>query len=351
MRRRQLLRLLAASALAPVLLTGCGDGAVPSPSVSGAEDLSGQLKGSGASLPDAYYHRMIGDFERIAPGATISYQAVGSATGKTEFARYLTDFAGTDSAVTPADSITPGSFVYVPTVAAPITIAYNLTGVPDLRLRPGTLAAIFQRDITNWNDPAIAADNPAAALPGQAITVVHRADGSGTTDDVTRYLVAAAPSWRLGSGQTIDWPTDTLAGERNTGVAQLIRQHPGAIGYVDLRDAAEAGLATAALRNRDGRFVGPTLEAATAALAAAQVHADLTYDTLDAPGAGAYPLTAPTYLLVRTGYGDFAKARLVKGFLTYLLNEGQGSADDVGFAPLPEVVRLQALAQLDRIRG
>lgn len=347
MLRRWLLVLAAVSVLA--LVSGCGG--APSPSATGAAELSGPLRGSGASLPDAFYQEVISSFKEAGPHATISYEAVGSAAGRKAFAEYRADFAGTDSAVMHVDGIKPGSFVYLPTVAAPIAVAYTLTGVEDLKLSPDTVARIFQREVTRWNHPAIVADNPGSPLPDQAITVVRRADGSGTTDNFTRYLVLAAPSWRLRSGDRIDWPADTQAAERSTGVARLVRQQPGAVGYLDLRDAAEAGLAMAALRNRDGRFVEPSIEGATMALAAAQVHGDLTYDVLDAPGAGAYPITALTYVLVRTGYGDVAKADLVKDFLTHLLTDGQAIADDVSFAPLPVVVRQQALAQVDRIRG
>ncbi|GAA1369244.1 phosphate ABC transporter substrate-binding protein PstS [Catellatospora chokoriensis] len=342
--------LVSAILLAQALLSGCGR-AGGSPTVADAYTLSGPFEGSGASLPDAYYQAVIAAFKEVAPEATVSYDAIGSAAGKKEFAQRLTDFAGTDSAVTDTDAITPGTFVRLPTVAAPVTIAYTLAGVDGLRLRPDTIARIFQRDIRHWRDPRIVADNPGVPLPDLEITVVRRADGSGTTDNFTRYLVAAAPSWRLGSGDSIDWPAGTQAGERNTGVAGLIQHRAGSIGYLDLRDATQAGLATAAVRNRDGRFVEPTIEAATTALAAARVHGDMTYDVLDAPGVGAYPITALSYLLVRTSYGDVAKAELAKRFLTYLLNDGQALADDVSFARLPEVLRQQALAQLDKIRG
>ncbi|MEU8006211.1 phosphate ABC transporter substrate-binding protein PstS [Catellatospora sp. NPDC049111] len=341
--------LAAVFLLAQSVLAGCGR--VSSPALADAYAHSKQFEGSGASLPDAFYQAVIRGFRQVVPDATVSYEAIGSAAGRKEFAENLTDFAGTDSAVTDADGIRPGTFVRVPTVAAPIAVAYHLAGVDRLRLRPDTVAKIFQRDVRRWNDPAIAADNPGASLPDLAITVVRRADGSGTTDTFTRYLDAAAPSWRLRSGENVDWPAGTLAKEGSSGVASSIGHQAGSVGYLDLRDAREAGLATVAMQNRDGRFVEPTIEAAMTALAAARVHGDMTYDVLDAPGAGAYPITALSYLLVRTSYGDVAKADLAKRFLTHLLNDGQAIADDVNFAPLPEVVRQQALAQVDKIRG
>src|SRR5262249_21298871 len=161
---------------------------------------------------------------------------------KKEFAGGLNDFAGTDSTVKDADNVPAGSYLYVPTVAAPITVSYNVKGVSKLQLSPDTLAKIFQRDIKMWNDPAIAADNPGVTLPATAITVAHRSDASGTTSNFTKYLVAASPAWKLASGDTVNWTTDTVGGAKNTGVATLIKQTDGTIGYVDLADAKAAGL-------------------------------------------------------------------------------------------------------------
>ena len=156
------------------------------------------------------------------------------------------------------------------------------------------------------------------SLPDKAITVAHRSDGSGTTSNFTKYLTAAAPStWKLGSGDTVAWPSGTQGAEKNTGVAQIIKQTDGAIGYVDFSDAVETKLNFAAIKNKDGKFVAPSLEGATAALAGATVKDDLTYDPLNAAGADAYPITAPTYLLLKNKYDDANKAKLVKGFVRY----------------------------------
>jgi phosphate transport system substrate-binding protein len=236
-------------------------------------------------------------------------------------------------------------------VAAPITVSYNLSGVDQLQLSPDTLAKIFQADIKNWNDPAIKTDNPDATLPDKAITVAHRSDGSGTTNNFTKYLAAASPEWKLGSGDTVNWPSGTQGGEKNTGVAQIIQQADGAVGYVDLSDATELQLKFASIKNKDGQFVQPTLEGTQAALEGAEVAEDLTYNPLNAAGAATYPITAPTYLLVKTKYDDAAKADLVKAFITYLLNDGQAIAKDVHFASLPSALQQKALAQLDKIQA
>jgi phosphate transport system substrate-binding protein len=353
-------RVLAGVALAALALAGCGGNDNDEPSNSGGSaaandyaSLSGELKASGASFPDAYYQEVIEAFKEEANNLTINYNATGSGTGKKQFGQGLVDFAGTDSTVKPADDgVQEESFLYVPTVAAPITVSYNLQGVDKLQLSPDTLAKIFSAQIKTWNDPAIGADNPGANLPATTITIAHRSDGSGTTNNFTKYLAAAAPSsWKLGSGDTVAWPATTRGGEKNTGVAQIVKQTNGAVGYVDLSDAKETGLKFAAIKNKDGQFVEPTLEATTAALEGAEAKEDLTYNPLNASGAEAYPITAPTYIIVKTKYDDANKAKAVKGFLTYLLNDGQELASEVDFAPLPDTLKEKALAQVEKIQG
>jgi phosphate transport system substrate-binding protein len=342
-------------AVAALALAGCGGGDDDSGSGStGADDkysgLSGSLKATGASFPDAYYQEVISAFKDVAPDLTITYNATGSGTGKKDFGSNLNDFAGTDSLVKDTDGPAAGSFLYVPTVAAPITVSYNLSGVDKLQLSPETLAKIFQRDIKMWNDPAIAADNSDVTLPNKPITVAHRSDGSGTTSNFTKYLNSAAKDvWKLGSGDTVKWPTDTQGGEKNTGVATLIKNGDGTIGYVDLSDAKASGLKFASIKNKEGRFVAPTLDGAKAALAGATVKDDVSYDPLNAAGADSYPITSPTYLIVRTKYDDAKKAEAVKGFITYLLGDGTKLAEEVNFAPLPDALKTKALAQLDKI--
>jgi phosphate transport system substrate-binding protein len=343
-------------ALAGLVLAGCGgnnNGGSSSSGTSSGSDLaslSGSLKASGATFPDAYYQEVISQFKSVAPNVTVTYNAVGSGTGKKEFGQGLDDFAGSDSLVKPTDGPAAGSFLYVPTVAAPITVSYNLSGVDKLQLSPDTLAKIFSTIIKKWNDPAIAADNPGVSLPSTNITVAHRSDGSGTTSNFTKYLVAAAPStWKLGSGDTVNWPASTQGAEKNTGVAQVIKQTNGAVGYVDFSDATELKLSFASIKNKDGQYVAPTLDGAAAAVEGAEVTPDLTYNPLNSSGQAAYPITAPTYILIKSKYDDAAKATLVKGFVRYVLTDGQSIAKDVNFAALPSSLQQKALAQLDKI--
>ncbi|NUT32843.1 MAG: phosphate ABC transporter substrate-binding protein PstS [Hamadaea sp.] len=347
-------RVLVGVAVAALALAGCGsnddNGSDNNGGGSGLSSLKGELKASGASFPNKYYQAALDEFAKVAPDLNITYNSTGSGTGKKEFGAGLTDFAGTDSTVKDGDGPAAGSFYYLPTVAAPITVSYNLAGV-ELQLSPDTLAKIFQRDIKKWNDPAIKADNPTATLPDKNIVVAHRSDGSGTTNNFTKYLKKAAPAWKLGSGDTVAWPADTQGGDKNTGVAQIIKQADGAIGYVDMADATASGLVFAAIKNKDGKFVKASLAGATAALSGAQIKDDLTYDPLDAAGADTYPITAPTYLLVKTKYDDAAKGKNVKEFVKWLLTDGQQYAEGANFAKLPTELQQKALAQLEKVQA
>jgi phosphate transport system substrate-binding protein len=333
--------------------SGGPDGTAPAASDVDYESLSGTLNGSGATFPKAFYEEAIAEFSGgVAPDVVVNYGGGGSGKGKTDLAEQVVQWAGTDSLVKDEEksNFKGGEFLYFPTVAAPITVSYNLDGVSELQLSPDTLAGIFQADITTWDAAEIKADNPDATLPSTPITVVHRSDGSGTTSNFTKYLAAAAPdTWTLGSGDTVDWSTSTQAGNGNNGVAQIVTQTDGAVGYVDLSDAKASDLSFASIKNKDGNYVAPTLEAASAALAGAEVKDDLTYSALNASGADAYPITASTYVLVYKVQPDQATGDALQGWIRYLLTDAQEFAADVDFAKLPDGLRDRAIAQLDEL--
>jgi phosphate transport system substrate-binding protein len=350
-RTRGLVAVVALLLVAAASVTACGDDG------STAQDVgaSGSLSGSGATFPKVYYEESIIDFEDANPHATVTYAGGGSGKGRTDLQEQLVDFAGSDGLVKPADygKFAGGEFLYIPTITAPITVAYNLKGVDGLRLTPEVVAKIFQRRITRWDDPEITADNPDAELSGD-IFVVRRSDGSGTTENFTKFLdkavgKGAGDVWTLGSGSTVEWPGDTLAGEGNGGVARVVKDTRGAIGYVDYSDAKATGLRFASVRNKAGRFVAPTLESATAAAATATVNPDLSYDPLWADGDDAYPIAAPTWILVYKQQHDAAKAELLKAYLRFLLTGAQDFATEIDYSPLPADLRDKALAQLDQI--
>jgi phosphate transport system substrate-binding protein len=313
--------------------------------------LSGTLNGTGSSFQDAFQQKARTEFGTVASDVTVNYTKSGSSAGKQDLANQVVQFAGTDSLIKDEDlpSFKGGDVLYFPIVAAPITISYNLPGV-DLKLSPGTIAGIFSATITTWDADEIKADNPDADLPSTPIAVVHRSDGSGTTSNFTKYLTAAAGSdWTLGSGDTVPWPASTQGAEKNSGVATLISTTEGAVGYVDLSDAVSADLQLAEVENAAGKFVAPTLEAASAALEGTAVEEDLTYDPLNAPGDKAYPITSPTWVIVYKTQPDAAVGDAIKGYLNFLLTDGQGFANSVGYASLPDDMVAKAIAQIDSI--
>lgn len=318
-------------------------------------DLAGELNASGATFPKTFYEEAMAEFMSIYPDVTINYAGGGSGKGKQDLADQVVDWAGTDSTIKDEDlpGFKGGDVLYFPTVVAPITVSYNLD-IEGLQLNPDTIAKIFLRQITNWNDPEIAAENPDVTLPDQAIVVAHRSDGSGTTKNFTTFLDrAAGPDasgiWTLGAGDTVEWPADTQAGEGNGGVAQIITSTVGAIGYVDLSDATDAGLNMALVQNSSGNYVGPTVEGASAAAGGAEINDNLTYSAIWADGADAYPITAQTWIIVYKVQPDAEKGMLIKAFLEYVLTDGQDLAGSVSFAPLPAELQQMAIDQLDQL--
>ncbi len=313
--------------------------------------ISATLNAAGATFPKAFYEVAIAGYAKLQPGVKVNYDATGSGTGRQRLQDGVVDFAGSDGLVAAADVPKyKGEFVYIPTVAAPITVSYNLSDVKDLTLDADTIAKIFSRQVKKWDDPAIAAQNSGVKLPGTDITVAHRSDGSGTTENFTKYLVAAAPNtWTLKSGSTVEWPADTQAGNGNQGVAQIVKTTAGAVGYIDLSDANASGLKFAKIKNKSGKAVAPTVDAASAALAAATVNADLSYNPLNADGADAYPITAPTWILVYKNQADKNKGAAIKSFLKYVLGDAQKQAKDFDYAALPTSLQQKALAQVESI--
>jgi phosphate transport system substrate-binding protein len=316
------------------------------------KSLSGTLNGSGSTFQDAFNQKAITQFKSTAPGVSVSYTKSGSGAGKTDLQNKVVQFAGTDSLISDADKpkYQGGTVLYFPTVGAPITVSYNLSGVDKLQLSGETLGGIFSTAINNWNDPKIAADNPGVSLPNKPIVVVHRSDASGTTNNFTRYLTKAGGSaWTLGTGDTVNWPATTQGAQANSGVATLIKSTDGAVGYVDLADAVNADLTFASIKNSSGKFIAPTLDAAGAALAGATIKPDLTYDPINASGDAAYPITSPTWIIAYQKQPDAKTASALKGWLNYLLTDGQGFAQSVGFAKLPPDLANKAIQQLDQI--
>jgi phosphate transport system substrate-binding protein len=353
------MRRAAVALVAPmILLAACGSSS-KSPSTGGTTggsgsggSLSGQLNGSGSTFQQTFDQAVIQAFQTANSGVKVNYAGGGSGKGKTDLQTKTVDFAGTDSLVKP-DEVSKyqgGKFLYFPIAAAPITVSYKLSGVDKLQLSGPTIAKIFSGTIKKWDDDAIKADNPGATLPSTDIVIVHRAEASGTTSNFTKYLVSAGGSdWTLGSGDTVNWPAGSQAGQGNGGVAQAISGTDGAIGYVDFSDAKAANLSFASIKNSSGTYIEPTLAGASAAVGAATIADDLTYSPLNEPGADVYPITSPTWILVYANQTDKTKGADLKAFLTFMLNDGQNLAEGVNFAKLPTSLQQKAITQLSKI--
>ncbi|MEA2149119.1 MAG: phosphate transport system substrate-binding protein, partial [Solirubrobacteraceae bacterium] len=237
-----------------------------------------------------------------------------------------------------------------------VTVSYNVQGVDKgLKLDGATVADLFLGKIKTWDDAAIKKLNSGVSLPGTAVTVCHRSDESGTTKNFTQFLADYSPAWKNGPGvdKSVKWPTGTGA-KGNDGVAGCVKQTDGAVGYVEQAYALQNGFTTAAVKNKEGTFVEPTLEATSAAGAAAKPPADLRFSTIDAPGATTYPIAAVTFLLV---YQDMCKAGLtaqnaglVKDWLNYAEGDGQSVAPELQYAPLPDAIKQSAQAKVDGLQ-
>ena len=351
------LRRIALTILVVVLATGTTHATTAGAAGSAAVKLRrATLSGAGSTLQLPFDQMVIAQFAKVSANArvTINYFGTGSGAGRQQLIDGGVDFAGSDVAFSAAEAAElRGPVLYFPTVVAAIAVTYTLSGVDELQLSGPTIAKIFQRQITTWNDPTIMADNPGVSLPSTAITVIRRGDDSGVTQHFSAFLAKADPAgWKLGVGGTVPWPADTQRGQGDAGVANLVKATNGAIGYVDSSDAKAAGLASASIRNQLGKYVAPSAESAAAAAAATvTVDADLTYDPIYAPGAASYPITAPTYIVVARHQPDPAKAAALRAFLTYVETAGQKAATKIDFAPLVPSVAKKARAQIAQIEG
>jgi phosphate transport system substrate-binding protein len=328
-----------------------GTGGATSGSTSAA--LSGTLNASGSTFQSNFQAAAIQAFKSIQAGMTVNYGGGGSGKGRTDLASGVVNFAGSDS---PIPSKEAGNFkgktiLYFPVFIGPITLSYNLSGVSNLKLDAPTIAGIFEGKIKTWDDPAIKALNSGVSLPSTTITTAVRSDSSGTTQNFSLFLELAAPSvWTLGSSSIISWPSTAHAGSGNSGVAQVIKSTPGAIGYVDYSTAKTAGLTYASIKNKAGQYVAPSPSASSVDAADVTLKPDLTFAAAWAsPNPAAYPITYQSWDLVNQSQPNSNDTAMLKAYIGYLLGAGQQLLPGLGYAPLPANIDSQAKAQLDKI--
>jgi len=301
------------------------------------------INGAGATFPYPLYSKWFYEYSNANPGVKFNYQSIGSGGGIKQITAGTVDFGASDAPMTEEElAKLPGPILHLPTAIGAVSVVYNIQGVGSgLKLTQDVLAGIFLGKITRWNDPKIFELNKGMNLPTVDIVVAHRSDGSGTTDIFTNYLSAVNAEWKakVGRGKSVKWPVG-LGGKGNEGVAGVVQQTPGAVGYVELAYAKQNKMSVASVRNREGQFVSPTIEATSSAAAGAAktMPADFRVSIVDAPGKESYPIAGLTWLLVFKEQKDEAKGKALVQFLKWAIRDGQKMEAALDYAPLPKPV-------------
>jgi phosphate transport system substrate-binding protein len=300
-----------------------------------------KLTGAGATFPYPIYSKWFSEYSAAHPGVEINYQSIGSGGGIRQVTSGLVDFGASDMPMT--DEMLSGSkikLVHIPTVLGAVVPVFNVPGASDIRFSPDVLADIYLGKIVNWNDPRIAKDNSGVHLPDLKIIVVHRSDGSGTSFIFTDYLSKVSKDWANGPGKgsSPSWPAG-VGGKGNEGVAGLVRQLPGAVGYVELIYALQNNITFGEIRNAAGNWVKASIGGVTEAAASIkQMPADYRVSITNAPGANSYPISSFTYMLIPAHAADPAKGKVIKDMLSWMLKSGEGEVSAISYAPLPETL-------------
>jgi len=313
------------------------------------------INGAGATFPYPIYSKWFSDYNKVHPDIQINYQSIGSGGGIKQLISQTVFFGATDGPMTEEQlKSAPGPILHLPTVLGAVVPAYNLPNLTvDLKFTGPTLADIYLGKVKKWNDPAVARSNPGVALPNLDITVVHRSEGSGTTYIWVDYLSKISPEFKkkVGVAPSVNWPTGVGA-KGNEGVTGMVRQAPGAIGYVELVYALQNKIPFGAVQNSAGEFVGASLDSVTAAAAsaAANMPPDFRMSITNAPGKGAYPISSFTWILMYQNPTDKQRARVMVDFMKWALTDGQKEAPPLGYAPLPKEVVDREMQALQKIQ-
>jgi phosphate transport system substrate-binding protein len=343
--RITLVVLLASFVLLALACSGSG------PSSGGG---STKLQGAGATFPNPLYQKWVSEYGKLHPSVAIDYQSIGSGGGIKQIQAQTIDFGASDAPMSDADlKAAPGEIVHIPTVLGAVVVTYNVAAIAQpLRLSPEVTADIFLGKIKKWDDQHIKQDNPGVTLPAADITVVHRAESSGTTYVFTDYLSKVSPEWKekVGTDKSPKWPVGQ-GGKGNEGVTGQIKQQPNTIGYVELAYAVQNKLPVALIKNSSGKFVEASIDAVTAAAASAsaQTPEDLRVSITNATGENAYPISSYTYILAYKDQKNADKGKALVDFLWWGIHDGEKSAKDLLYAPLPAEIVTRAEAKINSI--
>jgi phosphate transport system substrate-binding protein len=323
--------------------------------VAGAAAQTTRINGAGATFPYPIYSKWFSEYNKQHSNVEINYQSIGSGGGIQQVTKQTVFFGATDGPMT-AEQMqgAPGRILHFPTVLGAVVPVYNLPGITtELKFSGPVLADIFLGKITKWNDPAIAKLNAGTTLPATDITVAHRADGSGTTYIWVDYLAKLSPEWKskVGVATSVNWPTG-VGGRGNEGVSGLVKQTPGALGYVELIYALQNKIAYGSVLNAAGESVKASVESVTAAAAEAakSMPADFRVSITNAPGKGVYPISSFTWMLLYENAKDKAQAKTMVDFMKWALTDGQKYCADLGYAPLPDAVVKLEMAALAKVK-
>ena len=314
-----------------------------------------KINGAGATFPYPIYSKWFSEYNKLKPNVEINYQSIGSGGGIRQITNQTVFFGATDGPMTQEQLLAaPGRILHLPTVIGADVPVYNIPGVDaTLKFTGPLLADIFLGKVNKWNDPALTKLNPGVQLPATDITVVHRSDGSGTTYIWVDYLAKMSPEWKqkVGVATSVNWPTG-VGGKGNEGVAGLVRQTPGSIGYIELIYALQSKIRYGAVQNTAGEFVEANVKSVTAAAAAAagNMPKDFRVSITNPPGKGVYPIASFTWLLLYENPKDKQQARIFVDFVKWMLTDGQKFAAELGYAPLPDAVVKMELDTLAKIK-
>jgi phosphate transport system substrate-binding protein len=300
------------------------------------------LNGAGATFPYPIYSKWFSEYHKAHSDVQVNYQSIGSGGGIRQVLAGTVDFGASDGPMTDEQlGQAKVKILHIPTVLGAVVPAYNIPGVTgEVKFTPEALAGIFLGKITSWNDKALTAANPGVNFPNQPIVVIHRSDGSGTSYIFTDYLSKVSADWKNGPGKgtSVKWPVG-LGGKGNEGVAGMIRQMEGSIGYVELIYALQNKITYGSMKNPAGEFVKASLESVTTAAASVKsMPADFRVSITNAPGKGAYPISSFTWLLIPTKSQDPNKGKVLTDLLNWCETDGQKLTADLSYAPLPDTV-------------
>ncbi len=341
--------------LSLLLIVSCNSN--PGNKEAGSGQSTTQITGAGSTFVYPIMTRWIDQFTQQRKGLQINYQSIGSGGGIQQLKQGLVDFGASDMALDDQKLQEMPSLVQVPESAGPVCITYNLEELKEpLKLSGSTLADIYMGKIKTWQDERIRKENPGVKLPKESIAVVHRSDGSGTTNIFTTYLAAVSPEWdkKVGKGLSVSWPLG-IGGKGSEGVTGMVKQTPGAVGYVELSYAMENNLPMAQIENQAHQYVTPSAESTSAAIDAysSELQKDVRNPIVNPPASAkdAYPISGLTFLLIPKTPKSASKGAEVKAFVEYIIGDGQSLADGLHYAKLPDSLQQIDKKLLEQVQG